>query len=623
MRSRSRLLGVLLPGLLAMASLGVAACGSSSKSTSSSSAATSTNSNGQSAAVSNEQAKFPPVVTAPATAVKGGTLTVIANGDVDYIDPGAAYYQPTYMIDLAADSPLMGWPPNDTAAPVPLLASGQPTITNGGKTITFHIKPNIKYSPPLGGGPGWNKPVVSQDVKYAIERALLPGVPNGYVTLYFADVNGLAAAEAAIKKDPKVAPNISGITTPNSTTIVFNLSKPSSIGVIDALSLPVDSPVPQGYAAKYDSQTPSSTYGQHQIDVGPYYISQYSPGKQITLLRNPNWTPGEDFRAAYLDKIIVQEGFSDENSAVTKILTGTSMVNFDFDATGESLKEAATQYPHQLTLTPSGGNRYVALNTSKPPFNNVNTRKAVVAVTDRMALLATRGGPLSGIVATHFIPPGIPGFQQAGGAAGPTGPQFDFVQHPTGDMALAESYMKKAGYSSGKCSGNCTITMVSDNTPPGSNTAQVLKSQLTSLGFNVQLHPVEHATMYTKFCSVVANEPNICPNVGWVKDFNDGQAMIDVPFNGATVTGSPTNNSNWPQLNNPAINSALESAKLITDPTARAAAYGKIDDEIVALAPAIPWDWDYETNVASKNVLPVINEFNGLTDLAFTSIKGG
>ena len=162
MRSRSRLLGVLLPGLLAMASLGVAACGSSSKSTSSSSAATSTNSNGQSAAVSNEQAKFPPVVTAPATAVKGGTLTVIANGDVDYIDPGAAYYQPTYMIDLAADSPLMGWPPNDTAAPVPLLASGQPTITNGGKTITFHIKPNIKYSPPLGGGPGWNKPVVSQ-----------------------------------------------------------------------------------------------------------------------------------------------------------------------------------------------------------------------------------------------------------------------------------------------------------------------------------------------------------------------------------------------------------------------------------------------------------------------------
>ena len=125
--------------------------------------------------------------------------------------------------------------------------------------------------------------------------------------------------------------------------------------------------------------------------------------------------------------------------------------------------------------------------------------------------------------------------------------------------------------------------------------------------------------MYTKFCSVVANEPNVCPNVGWVKDFNDGQAMIDVPFNGETITASPTNNSNWPQLNDPTINSALNSAKYITDPTQRAAAYGKIDDQITAQAPAIPWVWDYEANVASTNVVPVINQFNGSPTSSFTS----
>lgn len=123
------------------------------------------------------------------------------------------------------------------------------------------------------------------------------------------------------------------------------------------------------------------------------------------------------------------------------------------------------------------------------------------------------------------------------------------------------------------------------------------------------------------FCSVISNAPNVCPNVGWIKDFNDGQAVIDVPFNGATVTGSPANNSNWPQLNDPAINRALEQARLMADPTKRAAEYAKIDDLIVAQAPAIPWDWDYEANVSSSNVLPVINKFNALTDLAFTSIK--
>ncbi len=128
--------------------------------------------------------------------------------------------------------------------------------------------------------------------------------------------------------------------------------------MIDALSLPLSSPVPEGYAAKYDAKTPSSTYGEHQIDVGPYYVSNYSPGKQIVLLRNPNYTAGSDFRPAYVDKVVVQEGFSDTNSAVSKILTGSDMVNFDFSATGQSLKVAATQYPKQLTLTPSGGNRY-------------------------------------------------------------------------------------------------------------------------------------------------------------------------------------------------------------------------------------------------------------------------
>jgi peptide/nickel transport system substrate-binding protein len=611
-----RSLRLVTPVLMLALGVGLSACGSSSSSSQSST------SSAPSTSGSSAQAKFPPLTSAPSTAKKGGTLTVIANSDVDYIDPGAAYYQPTYMLDMAVTNTLMGWPPSDTAAPVPELATSAPVLSNSGKTITFKIKTGIKYSPPLGGGTGWSKPVVAADVKYAIERGLMPGVPNGYATLYFADLAGLTQAQAAVKKHPTVAPNITGIQTPDTSTVVFNLTKPSSIGVIDALSLPLSSPVPQGYAAKFDAKTPSSTYGEHQIDTGPYYFSSYKPGTNITLLRNPNWKAGTDFRAAYADKIVVQEGFSDVNTAVNKILTGSSMLNFDFSATGEALKTAATKYPKQLSLTPSGGNRYIALNTTKPPFDNINVRKAVIAASNRVALLDTRGGTLSGAVMTHFIPPGIPGFVQAGGYPGPTGAAFDFVQHPTGDLTLAESYMKKAGFSSGKCTGaKCTVTVVSDSTPPGSDVAQVLKAQLTTLGFNVQLHPVAHDVMYTKFCSVVANEPNVCPNVGWVKDFNDGQAMIDVPFNGATIAGSPTNNSNWPQLNDPAINSALNAAKLITDPTARAAAYGKIDDMITADAPAIMWDWDYEANVASPNVIPVINEFNGLADLSFSSVK--
>ena len=606
-----RSLRVIVPGLLLAAlSLVLAACGSSSSSTSLP---------GQVGA-GKAQSQFPPPTSAPSSAKKGGTLTVLFSGDVDYIDPGAAYYQVTYMIDFDTVRPLLNWPPGDTALPQPDLAESQPTITNNGKTVEFHIRKGIRYSPPLGGGTGWNKPVTSADVKYAIERTLMPGVPNGYQNIYFKDLVGYAQAEAAVKKDPTKAPNISGIETPDAQTIIFRLDVPHYVGFAQALSLPASAPVPEGYAAKYDSVQPSSTYGLHQLDTGPYYVSDYKPGTSIVLKRNPNWDASTDFRPAYLDQINIQEGFTDTASASRKVLTGSDEITGDFSPPPESIKLAAQSYKSQMTLTPSGGDRYVALNTQEPPFNDINVRKAVIAASDRNALLATRGGPLTGVVATHFIPPGIPGFEQAGGYKGPQGKQFDFVQHPGGDMALATKYMKAAGFKSGKCEGShCTITMVADNVPPGSDTAQVLKQQLGELGFSVQLNEVTHDTMYTKFCSVPKQEPNVCPNVGWIKDFNDGQAMIDIPFNGGSI--NPANNSNWPQLNDPAINKALEKAKLVTGASERPSTYGKIDDQITAQAPAIPWDWDYDVNMASKDVNMVINLFNAFPDLSFISLK--
>jgi peptide/nickel transport system substrate-binding protein len=601
---RSRSLRVIAPALLVLVALALSACGSSSS-----------NQN-----VSQAVSKYPPPTAPPSNAKKGGTLTELWSGDVDYIDPGAAYYQPTYMIDMAVDRGLLGWQPDDTSQPSPDLATSQPKVSSDGKTITFTIKKGIRYSPPLGGGKGWSKPVVAADVKYALDRTLMPGIPNGYSALYFNDLVGFKQAEAAVKKDPTKAPDISGIQTPDDQTVVFKLTQPTALGVIQALSLPASSPVPEGYAAKYDAETPTSTYGEHQIDIGPYYITSHKPGTEITLARNPNWDPNLDWRPAYLDKIDIQEGFTDTPSAGKKILTGSSSVNGDFSAEPETTKLAATKYPSQLTLTPAGANRYVAFNTRKPPFNDINVRKAAVAATDRTALRNTRGGPLIGAVATHFIPPGIPGFEQAGGYAGPSGSEFDFIRHPTGDMSIAEKYMKAAGFKSGQCEGaHCSITMVGEDQPPDSNTAQVAKAQLEKLGFSVQLQSVASDVMYTKFCSVPANQPNVCPNVGWIKDFNDGQAMIDVPFNGASI--NPDNNSNWPQLNDPKINNGLDQAKLITDPSKRAAAYGKLDDEIMAQAVSIPWIWDNEANISSKNVAVVINQFNALTDLSFTSLK--
>ena len=194
------------------------------------------------------------------------------------MDPGAAYYQVTYTLDFAMFRQLVSWQPDDTDQPTPDLATGEPEISDDNKTITFTIQDGIKYSPPLE-----DREVTSADIKYAIERTLLPGVPNGYTATYLADVDGMKEAQAAVAKDETTAPDISGIETPDDQTIVFHLNKTSVLGVLGALSLPVSSPVPEEYAKEFDAESPS-TYGEHVVFTGPYMVENDSDGRADRLL---------------------------------------------------------------------------------------------------------------------------------------------------------------------------------------------------------------------------------------------------------------------------------------------------------------------------------------------------
>lgn len=571
--------------------------------------------------VSKASEQFAAPTTAPDGAKRGGDLTVLAASDVDNIDPGATYYQFGYMVTDATQSALVGYAPGDIDAR-PVLAASEPTLSDDGKTITYKLRDDVKFSPPV------NRTVTSADVKYAIERALLPGVANGYAQTYLKGIVGFDDALKQAQSDPTGgAPDLAGITTPDDTTLVIELTDTTSIGVEGALSLPVSAPVPEEYAKRYDAQNPS-TYGTHQVATGPYMIENdssgeltgYTPNKEIHLVRNPNWQASDgDHRPAYLDDITIQEGFADTVSAGKKILTGSAEVNGDFTTPPSVIKQAATSGdPDQLTLTPSGGNRYVTLNTSTPPFDDINVRKAVIANANRADLRNTRGGELTGPVASHYIPPEFPGFEEAGGIEGSG--DLDFLANPNGDPELAAAYMKKAGYPSGKCEGaDCAITMVGDDSPPGADTAEVVKSQLEQLGFKVNLQKATHDVMYTKFCWVPDNTPDACPNFGWLKDFNDGQSMFDPTFNGENII--PENNSNAPLLDDPALNKAIDKAKLIDDPAERAQAWGEVDTQAMALAPVIPYIWDNQANIQSDDVAGVVNKFNANWDLAFTSLK--
>ena len=119
----------------------------------------------------------------------GGTLNVISAEGWQHLDPGASYFQIDYLVVYSTQTPLYTFTPTSPTKPVPLLASGAPTISPDGKTVTVHIKPGWKFGPPL------NRDITSKDVAFAFERMYNANVQNGYAAGYFPIVGAKTAIE--------------------------------------------------------------------------------------------------------------------------------------------------------------------------------------------------------------------------------------------------------------------------------------------------------------------------------------------------------------------------------------------------------------------------------------------
>jgi peptide/nickel transport system substrate-binding protein len=542
---------------------------------------------------------------------KGGKLTVLSAGDVDYIDPGQTYYTYAIGINNAIHRGLYAYLPGSTEQAVPDLADGDPQISEDGKTVTVKLKQGIMFSRPV------SREVTSADVKYAIERAYSASVANGYVRAYFGDVIGAP-------KDPGAYKPVSGIQTPDDQTLVFKLNKGTGAALAGALAMPISIPVPKEYALKYDRKNPTE-YWRHMVFTGPYMLENdgngnvtgYTPGKRIHLVRNPDYKNVDDFRPAFLDEIDIQAGNDDTAVATRRILSGESMASGEIEPPANQLKRLLQTNKTELSVVPGGGWRMISFDTSRPPFDDINVRKATIAGFNRVAARQQRGGEALGPIAQHFIPPGMAGFEESGGAQ--ADPKFDWLQKPEGDRALSAEYFKKAGMTSGKYEGNEELLIVADNAEPERSIAQITEQQLNEMGFQTTLRLVTRDTMFTKFCNASESDTNVCPSVGWAQDFADPQTMLDPTFNGENIL--KTQNSNWPELNVPALNKEIDAAKLVTDPNERAQAWAKVNLDIVAQAPSIPYMWDYQAVVASPNVRGVQNGYSTTWDWNFTSLR--
>ena len=583
MRSTRTVAGAVLVAALALA---LAACGSSSSSSSTVASSASAISTGG----------FQSPLTESLTGGKrGGTLQVLDETEFEYLDPGRAYYSLDYQVVLATQRPLYSHEPNSTE-PTPDTASGPPEISANDKTVTVHMKEGIRFSPPV------NREITSEDVAYAIERGANPNVANPYFQSYFESIEGAPKAEGG---------PIRGIETPNKHEIVFHLTEPTGQIVADALVLPLTAPVPKEYAEKFDKNKPSN-YVNYEVATGPYMLENnaegkvlgigYIPGKSATLVRNPNWNPKTDFRPAYLNEIDIKIGGT-KTIIGRQVLEGANIVEneppvaVDRQARGRRLQEPVVDLTGRRQPLHRGQQQGRTVLEHQPAQGAVGGARPGRDGQGPRRQLVTN-------VATHFIYPTITGFEQAGGLK--AGLKVDYNEHPEGDMAVAEKYIKLAGYPSGKYTGAETMQIVgsrqSGRRGRGNRQPDAGRASASTMKFTL----VEPSTMYSKYCNVPKEEIDVCPSVGWIADFADPQTVLDITFNGKFINA--TSNVNWGQTNVPKINAAMTAAETVIGTEARAKAWAKIDDELVEDAAAIPFDWDKEPNIEGSDV-------NGVGDI--------
>jgi peptide/nickel transport system substrate-binding protein len=543
------------------------------------------------------------VLAPPADAQqRGGIITVLDTTDVDYLDPGHTYYTTGYAVALATVRPLYGhFPGDDSTDPRPDLASGPPAISADNRTITVPLRHGVRFAPPV------NREVQAADVKYAIERTFSQSV-GGQYSFYFADIVG------APSRAPRTPRPISGITTPDPYTLRIALRRPTAGQVAAALVLPATAPVPAEIAGPDDRKS-TSTYNRHVVASGPYQVQGYRQGRSFQLRRNPNWNPASDPRPAYADGFDFDVDNGDAGAVDRQVLAGSNMLG------GGPVTNAARSMqasrPTQFASISSGGTRYLSLNTRIKPLTNANVRRAIVAGFNRERMRATRGPAAIGKIATHFIPPGVPGFAEAGGDAGPVPALY---ASPRGNRALMRSYFRKAGYSGGRYRGKARLLVVGANAPPGNRQAREAARQLRGMGFHTRLKLVAQDAVYTEWCQRPRRRVAMCASAGWFKDFNDPQSLLQPMFDGRFI-GRDGGNNNLAELNSRTINRAMSNASTLAPGPQRLAAWAAVDKQVMNAAPAVPFLWDVVTLVQSANVIGAPNPYFTLWDYSFTALR--
>lgn len=245
------------------------------------------------------------------------------------------------------------------------------SISRDSLTYTFNLRSNVYFSN--------EREVKAYDFKYSFKRVLDPKTrsPNTWVL-----ENILGADEFMEGR----ADDVKGIRIIDDYTLEIHLKKPFS-PFLSLLAMTAAYVVPEEEVKRWGPD-----FSSHPVGTGPFVLKEWLPNRELRLERREDY-----FDLPANVKGIIYRIIPEDLTAVVEFELG----NLDIITipASEYLRYKSDSKWQNLISSIKGLNTYyLGLNCSKPPFDNLNLRKAMNYAIDREKILNTiyeRRGRLS------------------------------------------------------------------------------------------------------------------------------------------------------------------------------------------------------------------------------------
>jgi peptide/nickel transport system substrate-binding protein len=338
----------------------------------------------------------------------------------------------------------------DGAQLVPDLATDLPVPTDGGRTWTFRLRAGIAWS--TGGT------VRPRDVRASFERLIRDGVP------YFSALRGAGSCT------PAACDLSTGITLDEvDGTVSFHLVRPDA-DFLARLALPQASVLPAGSPPPVRPEQAPGFDWSRLGGTGPYRVSAVEPGGTVLLVRNERFEEWSRDAApgGRADRIEVQYDV-DPSAATDQVLAGR--LDAALDPPPERLPELTRRFPAQVIRVDEAATYRLVLNVRRPPFSNLDARRAVAAAVDRRAVAGDLGGGLLGTPSCQVLPPVVVGHA----------PYCPFGERP--DLQRARQLVQRSG------TAGQVVRLYAH--PPRAQMARRLERTLDAIGYDARLTVVQ------------------------------------------------------------------------------------------------------------------------------------